>query len=182
MLIIVGSVREGRRGEPVARWFADIASARDDLTCEVADLKELALPLLIAPKSPSSGEYGPEQTRWAERVAGADGYVLVTPEYNHGYPPALKNALDLVYAEWNRKPMGCVSYGGASGGVRAVQQLRQVAVELQMAPVRANVAIPRVFRRIGDDGRFDGEEFADSAAGLLDELVWWSRALASARG
>lgn len=164
----------------MARWFAELAGAREDLTAEVADLEELGLPLLTASKSPSTGEYDEDQQRWADTVAAADAYVLVTPEYNHGYPPALKNALDLVYAEWNRKPVGFVSYGGASGGVRAVEQLRQVAVELQMAPLRANVAIPRVFRAI-DDGRFDGEQYEEAAGKLLDEIVWWSGALAAAR-
>ena len=110
----------------------------------------------------------------------ADGYVLVTPEYNHGYPASLKNALDHVYTEWVRKPVSFVSYGGPGGGARAVEQLRQVVIELQMAPLRQQVLIHRFWTKLGHDGFLsDGHE--DEATELLDELVWWAGALSTAR-
>jgi NAD(P)H-dependent FMN reductase len=118
--------------------------------------------------------------RWAETVEAADGFVLITPEYNHGYPAALKNALDLVYAEWGRKPVAFVSYGGPAGGVRAVQQLREVVIELDLVPLRRQVAIPRVHTALREDGP-DDPRHASAAERLLDDLAWWARALAGAR-
>ena len=120
---------------------------------------------------------------FAERIARADGFVVITPEYNHGYPGTLKNALDLVNAEWRAKPMGFVSYGGPAGGVRAVEQLRQVAVELHLVPLRDAVAIPMARSAFGDGGApADPDGFiADSLETMLERLVWWSRALAAAR-
>src|SRR4051812_3646504 len=108
--IIIGSIREGRVGEPVARWFAALAAARADLSFELIDLRDWDLPFLAHATPPSRGYESDLQRRWANKVAEADGYVLVTAEYNHGYPPALKNALDYVYAEWARKPVSYVSY------------------------------------------------------------------------
>ena len=178
--IIIGSIRDGRAGEPVARWFADLAARRDDLATELIDLREWNLPFLTT-ASPPSRRYETEvQRRWAAKVAEADGYVLVTAEYNHGYPPPLKNALDHVYAEWNRKPVAYVSYGGPGGGTRAVEQLRGVAVELQQVPVRRQVIIHRPWPDI-TDGVFAGEPYERQAAGLLDELAWWAEVLRAGR-
>lgn len=177
---IIATTREGRKGDPVGRWFAEIADRRDDLEHELVDLAEWELPELRTSTPPSRGEYSGRQQEWADNVDRADGFVWLTAEYNHGYPAPLKNALDLIYAEWNRKPVSFVSYGGSSGGVRAVEQLRLVAVELKMAPLRANVAIPRVFRQV-EDGHFDGDEFVESANRMLDDLLWWAQALAAAR-
>ena len=150
---MLASTREGRRGERVGAWFAAIAHARDDLSAEVVDLLAWDLPWYRGPEVPARGVYRDEATlRWAAKVAEADGYVLVCPEYNHGYPAPMKNALDLVYAEWSHKPVTFVTYGGSAGGVRASEQLVQVAVELKMAPLRAQVHIPMAGRVFGRDG------------------------------
>jgi NAD(P)H-dependent FMN reductase len=179
--IIVASTRRQRRGTPIARWFASVAAARDDLTPEISELAELSLPLL-ADATPPMGvtSRDPVAHGWAETVAAADGYVVVTPEYNHGYPAPLKNALDHLFGEWGRKPIGFVSYGAASGGARAVEQLRQVAVELDMVPVRRQVAIPRIWAALDERGALRDPPTADADA-LLDDLVWWATTLRAAR-
>ena len=127
-----------------------------------------------------SGHRAPEAETWSENVARADGYVIVTPEYNHGYPAVLKNALDHLYTEWTRKPVAFVGYGGLAGGVRSIEQLRQVVVELQMAPIRYDVVIPRA-RRVFADGAPADEVYASLANRMLDQLAWWARALKQAR-
>jgi NAD(P)H-dependent FMN reductase len=114
-------------------------------------------------------------------MAQGDGYVFVTPEYNFGYPAVLKNALDHIYHEWNNKPVGFVSYGGGAGGSRAVQQLRQVVVELQMAPIRAGIVIPFARRLFDESGGIKDEAYDGRANALLEQLLWWTRALKAAR-
>jgi NAD(P)H-dependent FMN reductase len=180
--VLIGSTREGRLGEPVARWFASLAASRDDLDISVVDLLEWDLPFLSAPVPPAMAPPSdPLIERWASEVDAADGYVLVTPEYNHGYPAALKNALDLVFEPWRRKPVSFVSYGGPGAGLRAVEQLRQVVVELEMVPLRHQVAIPRAYMAFDDDGRLRDERHARDAERMLTELVWWATALRRAR-
>ena len=139
--IILGSTRPNRNGEQVARWVLEIASRRRDACFELLDLRDYPLPHLDEPLPPSFGDYQNEHTRqWAAKIASFDGFVIVTPEYNHGTSGVLKNALDYLYAEWNNKAVGFVSYGGA-GGTRAVEHLRLVAGELQMADVRQQVVL-----------------------------------------
>jgi NAD(P)H-dependent FMN reductase len=179
--VIVGSTREGRVGERVARWFMRVAEAREDLRAELIDLRDWDLPFFQAPMGPASGNYTPEARAWADKVGPADGYVIVTPEYNHAYPAVLKNALDHIYAEWNNKPVGFVSYGGGAGGTRAVEQLRLVAIELQMAPIRAAVMIPMARAAIGEDATPQDPALNDRAAQLLDQLAWWARTLRAGR-
>jgi NAD(P)H-dependent FMN reductase len=181
--IVVASTRDGRRGGRVGAWFAAIACARGDLEAEVVDLLDWDLPWYHAAEVPARGTYRDEATRrWAAKVAEADGFVLVCPEYNHGYPASMKNALDLVYAEWSHKPVTFVTYGGSAGGVRASEQLVQVAVELKMAPLRAQVHIPMAGRVFARDGTGEPEpRHVAQAAVVLDELVWWARALRAAR-
>lgn len=178
--IIVGSIRDGRVGEPIARWFAAHAARRDDITTELVDLREWSLPFLMQEMPPMRGYREEITKRWAAKVAAADGYVLVTPEYNHGYPASLKNALDHVYGEWTRKPVSYVSYGGPGGGLRAVEQLRLVAVEFQQVPLRRQVAVHRFWEHLGPDG-FAGAPFEADATAALDELSWWANALKAAR-
>jgi NAD(P)H-dependent FMN reductase len=180
---VLGSTRDGRRGDRVGEWFAAIARAREDLAAEVVDLLAWDLPWFRAAEVPARGDYRDEATRrWAAKVAEADGFVLVCPEYNHGYPASMKNALDLVYAEWSHKPVTFVTYGGSAGGVRASEQLVQVAVELKMAPLRAQVHIPMAGRVFGRGGPGVPEpRHAAQAEIVLDELVWWARALRAAR-
>ncbi len=180
--IVLGSTREGRRGEAVAHWFADIARQRDDLEVELIDLRDWELPFISTPVPPAMAPPTDDLTRrWHDKVSEADGYVLVTPEYNHGYPAVLKNALDHVFHPWNRKPAAFVGYGGPGGGVRAVEQLRQVVVELEMVPLRQQVMIPRVYAAFDEEGNLRDPWHAGDAARVLDELSWWAAALREAR-
>jgi NAD(P)H-dependent FMN reductase len=179
--VLVGSTREARLGEAVGRWFASIAMSRADLDISMVDLLAWDLPFLSTPVPPAMGPpTDPLIQRWAAEVDAADGYVVVTPEYNHGYPAALKNALDLVFEPWRRKPVSFVSYGGPGGGLRAVEQLRQVVVELEMVPLRHQVAIPRAYMAF-KDGELHEDGHARDAERLLDELAWWAVALRAAR-
>ncbi|WEK46156.1 MAG: NAD(P)H-dependent oxidoreductase [Candidatus Andeanibacterium colombiense] len=181
ILVILGSVREGRVAEPVGNWVIEQAAGREDIALELVDLKAWALPPYPFPRPPAMGGYtDPLQLAWAEKIAGADGYILIAPEYNHGIPAALKNALDFVYAEWARKPVGFVGYGGA-GGARSIEGLTQVARSLQMAALEAAVHIMGVNGKIAD-GRFTGEGHdTGSLARLFDQLRWWGNTLKAAR-
>lgn len=180
--IILGSTRQGRNGEKVAHWFRDIAAKRDDIRVELVDLSDYALPLFDEPVSPKQriGQH-PEIHRWANKISEADGYVIVTPEYNHGYPAALKSALDHLFYEWNDKPVAFVGYGGPGAGIRAVEQLRQVVVELLMHPTRNQVMLPMVFTAFDDAGNIRDESLNDAADLLLDELAPWAELLQSRR-
>jgi NAD(P)H-dependent FMN reductase len=180
--IILGSTRQGRAGEQVARWFADIAAARSDLNTEVVDLRDWPLPFFDEPASPkrSLGEDVRIQA-WASKVREADGYVLVTPEYNHGYPAVLKNALDHLFYEWNDKPVSFVGYGGAAGGTRAVQQLRQVVIELGLVPIPQQVILPKVYTAFDESGKVTDPNLDRSANAVLDELVPWAELLQARR-
>ena len=174
--VIVGSTREGRMAPVIARWFAGQAAVRDDITCDVIDLAELELPPVLRARRDRATQ------AYAERIAAADAYVVVTPEYNHGYPAALKHAIDLCHREWRGKATGFVSYGGMSGGLRAVEQLRQVFAELHVATVRDGVSFHLVGGRFDDHGQpHDAASVNQAAQVMLDELVWWGRALRAAR-
>jgi len=134
--IIIGSTRPGRNGEAVAKWVHEIAQKRGDAELELVDIKDFNLQLFDEPVSPRMAQYSKSHTKvWAAKIGSFDGYVFVTPEYNHGICGALKNAIDFLFREWNDKAAGFVSYGGA-GGARAVEQLRLVLTEVQMATVR----------------------------------------------
>jgi NAD(P)H-dependent FMN reductase len=180
--IILGSTRDQRRGEPIASWLAELADARGDLTSELVDLAGFELPFLAgATPPPMNSDARDEAARdWAAKIGAADGYVLVVPEYNHGYPAAIKNALDHLFTEWNRKPISFVSYGGLAGGVRAVEQLRQVAIELEMVPLRRQIAIPRIWEAIGEGGQLRDPQ-GPQAQLLLDDMAWWARTLRAGR-
>jgi NAD(P)H-dependent FMN reductase len=173
LLIVIGSTRPGRSGLPIAEWFAGRARGDGRFDVDVADLAEHDLPLLDEPHHPRLGRYTRQHTRdWSAPVEAADAVVLVTPEYNHGYPAALKNALDYLHREWNHKPVGFVSYGGVAAGTRAVQQLKPVVGALKMVAIMEAVNIPFHAQRIGDDGRFTADEILGQAAdAMLDELV-----------
>ena len=139
--IIIGSTRPGRNGEAVAKWVYEIAGKRTDAAFELVDILDFNLPVLDEPNSPAMGQYTKPHTRaWSEKIASFDAFVFVTPEYNHGIAGGLKNALDFLYKEWNNKAAGFVSYGVANG-VRAVEHLRLVLAELQVATVRTQVAL-----------------------------------------
>jgi NAD(P)H-dependent FMN reductase len=180
--IILGSTRPGRRGEGVATWVREIATKRPDADFELIDLLDYPLPHLDEPMPPSLGQYQNQHTKdWAATIAQFDGFIFVTPEYNHSTSGVLKNAIDYLYAEWNNKAMGVVSYG-AVGGARAAEHLRLIAGELQMADVRTNVALS-MFTDFQYFTEFaPGEHQIQALHTLLGEVVAWSSALAPLRG
>jgi NAD(P)H-dependent FMN reductase len=176
LAVIVGSTREGRFGDTVARWFVNQARPHPDLLVDVIDLAEAGLPAVM------SRQPDPASRAFAGRIDRADCFVVVTPEYNHGYPAPLKQAIDLVHAPWRRKPVGFVSYGGVSGGLRAVEQLRQVFAELHATTVRDSVSFPQAWTLFDGSGDLVDPDGATAAAKtLLDELTWWASALRTAR-
>jgi NAD(P)H-dependent FMN reductase len=179
--VIVGSVREGRMALPVGNWVIEQAADRDDIDCELVDLKAWNLPFFDHAKPPSSGDYSdPLQAAWGAKVAEADGYILIAPEYNHGPSAVLKNALDFIYGEWNRKPVTFVGYGG-NGAARSIEQLTCIARELQMAPLEASVHIMSAWSKV-KDGVFAGDDKdVRWIRHLFDELIWWGNALKAAR-
>jgi NAD(P)H-dependent FMN reductase len=179
--IILGSTRPNRNGEQVAKWVYDIASRRDDAEFELVDLRDYPLPHLDEPLPPSMGQYRNEHTRhWADKIASFDGFVFVTPEYNHSTSGVLKNAIDYLYAEWNNKAAGFVSYG-AVGGARAAEHLRLVAGELQMADVRQQVALS-LLTEFENFSVFKPGDYNRAALNtLLDQVIAWSNALAPLR-
>lgn len=178
ILVILGSTRDGRVGEQVARWLMRKLEDRPEADFELVDLRDYPLPIYAGP----SGD-GPDPAvrRWVDKVAAADGYVVVTPEYNHGYPAPLKGALDHAYREWNRKPVAFVSYGGHAAGYRAVEQLRLVAVELQMVPIREQVGIQSPWAAFDRDGELPRPGADEAVRQMIDDLLWWARALRRAR-
>jgi NAD(P)H-dependent FMN reductase len=179
--IILGSTRPNRNGEAVAKWVAEQTAGRTDARYELVDIKDYNLPLLDEPIPPSQGKYTqPHTKRWAEKIASFDAFVFVTPEYNHSTSGALKNALDFLYREWNNKAAGFVSYGSA-GGARAVEALRLIMAELQIADVRAQVMFSLMtdfknFSEFTPNPRHEGE--LDT---MLKQLVAWGTAMQGVR-
>ena len=190
--VILGSTREGRFGDKPAHWILGEAARRPGVDAELLDLRDFPLPFFDRPQSPAreGGVYAnPAVTRWAEKISPADAYIVVSPEYNRGYPAVLKNALDHLYPEWVRKPIGFVSYGNA-GGARAVEQLRLVAIELQMWPIRNGLHLPlEVYLAAMREPVPPNPEvfapmknmFGDRVAMFFDDLLWAARALRAAR-
>jgi NAD(P)H-dependent FMN reductase len=179
--IILGSTRPKRNGEQVARWVFDIATERGDAEFELVDLRDYPLPHLDEPNRPSLGQYVNDHTKgWARKIASFDGFVMVTPEYNHATSGVLKNAIDYLYAEWNNKAVGFVSYGSV-GGARAAEQLRLVCGALQMADVRQQVALS-MMTEFENLSVFKPRDYNVAALHtLLDEVIAWSTALAPLR-
>lgn len=170
--IIIGSIRDGRNGAAVGEWVAERASQRTDAQFEVIDLLAFDVPLLTAPVPPAAAEkqYDSENVRrWSQAIDACDGFIFVTPEYNHGVPGALKNAVDSLGSEWFGKTVGFVSYG-ADGGVRAVEQWRQIVANFQMLDVRAQVALS-LFQEFSGDGFAPLERREAELTALLDQLV-----------
>ncbi|HEY0878111.1 MAG TPA: NAD(P)H-dependent oxidoreductase [Zeimonas sp.] len=179
---IICSTRPGRVGPAVAAWFHEQAQRHGRFDAVLVDLVDFALPLYDEPHHPTLQKYEKEHTkRWAASVAAADAFVFVLPEYNYSPPPSFVNALDFVYREWNYKPCGFVSYGGISGGLRAVQASKLQATTLKMMPMVEGVMIPYVAKQLRE-GRLPASESIDQAARvLLDELFRWAQALAPMR-
>ncbi|WP_410657729.1 NADPH-dependent FMN reductase [Amycolatopsis sp. lyj-112] len=163
LAVVMTSVREGRFGPVITNWFLDRAKQRDDVSLSLIDLAE-------SPHGLSAG------------VAAADAVVVIVPEYNHSYPGPFKSALDATGPEWHAKPVGFVSYGGISGGLRAVEHLRPVFAELHAMTIRETVSFPYAWDNFGPDGEHRDAEGADIAATtLLNQLNWWAIALRDAR-
>lgn len=179
--IVIGSTRPGRKAEAVARWVYGIAVKRGDAEFELVDIADFNLPLLDEPVPPSMGQYSRPHTKaWAAKIDSYDAYVFVTPEYNHGTSGALKNAIDYLYREWNNKAAGFVGYGSA-GGTRAVEQLRLMMGELQVADVRAQVALS-LFADFENFSTFNPAPMHDKSVNImLDQVVAWGTALKGLR-
>ncbi|WP_254407682.1 NADPH-dependent FMN reductase [Streptomyces sp. GMY02] len=180
LAVILGSNRQGRFGPVVSRWFVGRAAERPDFITELVDLADTDLPTAL------SSRPGPavraELAKVTERLAAADAFVVVTPEYNHSFPASLKALIDWHYTEWQAKPVGFVSYGGISGGLRAVEQLRQVFAELHAVTVRDTVSFHMAGTHFDDQGRHKDPAQADAAAkSMLDQLGWWGLALRDAK-
>lgn len=181
--IVIASTRPGRKGPAVARWFQDFARKHDRFDVRLVDLADFKLPIYDEPQHPVMQQYAHAHTQaWSESVAAADAFVFVMPEYNFNPPPALVNAFNYVYREWNYKACGFVSYGGASGGLRAAQSAKLLVTTLKMMPMVEGVMVPMVAQSIDEAGVFTANELIkDSAQQMLDELAKWSGALASLR-
>lgn len=179
--VLVGSVRTGRFADKISGWFVSEAARRDDMEIHVIDLSEPALVEELKLSLDPLGTPG-EAPNLAARIDGLDAYVVITPEYNHGYPASLKLAIDYVYSEWRAKPVGFVSYGGIAGGHRAVEQLRQVFAELHAVTLRDTVSFHNAWEKFDDEGRPHDEDGASKAASvLLDQLAWWGVTLREGR-
>ena len=182
LAVIIVSTRPVRVGQPIGQWFFDLARAHGNFDVDLVDLKEAALPMFDEPKHPRFAEYAHAHTKaWSAIVAPRDAFVFVTPEYNHGAPPSLVNALDYLHREWAYKPAGFVSYGGPAGGTRSVQMAKQIVTALKMMPMAEGVAIPSVTSHV-ENGEFKATDgFTHSAKVLLDELHRWAVALRTMR-
>ena len=185
--VIIGSTREGRFSDQPANWIAQQLRQRDGIDVRLLDLRDFPMPFFdqpMPPAMPGRPPYANEVVqKWTAAIAQSDGFIFVTPEYNYGTSAVLKNAIDWVYPEWNRKAAAFVSYGG-SAGIRSVQQLRETAIELQLAPVRSSVHVPAAVLWAHFQGGDVGAglaELADPAAKMIDDLLWWTAALKTAR-
>ncbi len=187
ILVVVGSTRRGRFCEKPAQWILHLLEKRSEVSARLLDLRSFPMPFFdenVSPARAVPGTYGDDVVRkWSAAVGDGDGFIFVSPEYNHGPPAVLKNALDWLYKEWNRKPAAFVSYGGV-GGARSVQQLREISIELQMAPIRSAVHLPMATLYT----HFQGGD-VEAALGqhdktgnvLIDDLLWWASCLKLAR-
>ena len=185
--VIVGSTREGRFSEKPAQWILQQLQKRGGIEAQLLDLRDFPMPFfdqLLPPARPGRPPYEHDVVKkWTAQIAASDGFVFVTPEYNYGPSAVLKNAIDWVYPEWNRKAAAFVSYGSAMGA-RAVQQLRETAIEIQMAPIRSSVHIPVATLWAHFQGGDVDEgltQLETSAQTMINDLLWWTAALKAAR-
>ena len=185
--VIVGSTRQGRFSEKPAQWILEHLRKRKEIEARLLDLRDFPMPFFdqaVPPSMPGRPPYPNEVVqKWTAQIGASDGFVFVTPEYNYGTSAVLKNAIDWVYPEWNRKAAAFVSYGSAMGA-RAVQQLRETAIEVQMAPIRSSVPLPVATLRAhfqGGDVNKGLAEMDQQAAAMIDDLLWWTSALKTAR-
>ncbi len=181
LAIIIGSTRPGRKGEAVAKWVYEIAKNRSDAEYELVDIKDFNLPILDEPVPPAMQQYSQEHTKvWSQKIASFDGFVFVTPEYNHSTSGALKNAIDYLYKEWNNKSAGFVAYGSA-GGTRAVEHLRLIMGELQVADVRGQVALS-LMTDFENFSVFKPASYHEKTLNtMFEQVVSWATALKTLR-
>ena len=183
LYVICVSTRPNRAGFPLAKWTFEVAKAHGGFDVELVDLREVGLPLFDEPKHPRLREYVHEHTkRWSAKIDAADAFIFVTPEYNHGTPPSLINALDYLVHEWAHKPVSFVSYGGPAGGTRAVQMVKPMLIALKMTPLQESLMVPFFAKSIDADQVFRPGELQETNAKLmLDALLMWTTALAALR-
>jgi NAD(P)H-dependent FMN reductase len=181
--IIAGSTRPGRFNIQPAEWIHNLAKERKDVEVELLDLNKISLPFLDESSPALLGRYENEHTKeWAATIGEADGFIFVTPEYNHSYSPAIKNAIDYLNAEWKYKPVSFVSYGSAAGGSRAVEHLRGVAGELRMFDLREQILLPNYWESMNEKGEYQfSDVHKDSAKLILDELSFWAKEMKESR-
>jgi NAD(P)H-dependent FMN reductase len=180
--VLIGSTREERQGDVVTNWFVSQMQQQSQFEIDVVDLRSIPLPDVQYNGHPKLGKYPPDVAAFAERIDAADGFVWVTPEYNHGYPASLKHAIDMVYKEWKAKPVAFVGYGGVVGGARSIEQLRAVCGELHLMDIRDAVTLPFVANRFEEDGSLKPDPVIDNQVQLtLQSLQWWANALRNAR-
>jgi NAD(P)H-dependent FMN reductase len=176
--IIIASTRPGRRGIIVANWFIEEIKKYTAFQTDVLDLEKINLPFIDEPKHPRLQQYTQEHTkRWSEKINAADAFVVIIPEYNYSMPPTLLNAIDFVYKEWNYKPVGIVSYGGISGGLRSAQMCKDVMTTVKMVPLMEGVSLPFFEKKIEND-IFKSDEMVDKSVNtMMTELEKWTKAL-----
>lgn len=181
--VILGSTRPNRFGVQPAKWIMELTNEHKDATFELVDLAEINLPLLDEPQPPTMGNYTQEHTKaWAKIIDEADGFVVVTGEYNFGVPAALKNAFDFLAKEWRYKPVAFVSYGAAAGGARAVEHLRSSVANLGMFDLRDQVILVNYWEQLGENGAFQPTDTqTETAHKLLDNIVFWADHIKPAR-
>lgn len=181
--IITGSVRPGRFNIQPATWIYKLAKKRTDIEVELLDLQEINLPFLDEPIPPSQRQYSKEHTKkWSKKIAEADGFVFVTPEYNHGISPVLKNAIDYLFFEWNYKPLSFISYGSLSGGSRSVEHWRGIAAEVKMYDLREQIALPNYWESLDKDGKYQFNELQEKSANeMINSLIFWAKKMKEAR-
>ena len=182
LLIVIASTRPGRIGLPIGRWLEDAVRRDGRFRVDVADLAEIALPLMDEPSHPRLRKYTRDHTKaWSVRVEAADAVLIVMPEYNHSYPATIKNALDYLSAEWAYKPVAMASYGGVSGGLRAAQALKPVLTALKMIPIPEGIVLVMPQASLVDGQFLPNEATEQATIAVLDELMRWTRGLAPMR-
>lgn len=181
--ILTGSTRPGRFNIQPARWIQQLAQERKEIDVELLDLAEINLPFLDEAVPPAMGQYSQEHTKkWSQKIAEGDGFVFVTPEYNHSYSAVLKNAVDYLFQEWHYKPVAFISYGSTAAGSRAVEHLRSVAAEVKMYDLREQVLLPNYWEHLNQEGLFDFDEHHHKLAqSMLDSLIFWAKQMKESR-
>ncbi|XHB98876.1 NAD(P)H-dependent oxidoreductase [Nitratireductor sp. ac15] len=174
--VIVGSTRDRRFGGTVANWFAERAKRQAGIEVDMIDLEDVRLPAVLPYDNDAATE------AYVQRIAKADGFVMITPEYNHSYPASLKQAIDVAQQEWHAKPVAFLSYGGMGGGIRAVEHLRAVMPEVHATTIRNTISLHNVWSLFDEEGNFsEPERYNESVDAMFQQLIWWARALSEAK-